>query len=226
MSRDEECTCGRCEELEEQIEFLKQTVFDLEDLILGEYDSATALAEVDKRGGILDRLDTLERDDMTVGELLEASDNATLPIQQLTAARKAGHMTDEQDKNRYRATFVWSEFYDRATKEPGRLKLPSQQVQNILADENLPTNRNTVRRVMEFAAKFSNPDPAVDDPEDESNLLTFRKRNGTNVLVADRDEYESLAKRQDEQASDEADAALDRLSEAKVATDGGGAADE
>lgn len=216
---DEHCDCECCQKWESQIEFLRQTIFDIEDLLTGEYDMAAALAEAERTGGVLERLETLEVDELSVSQLLEAQNDAALPIQQLTAARKAGHMTEENDKNRYRSTFVWSEFHKRAIKEPGALKLTSQQTQNILDGEDFPTNRNTVRRVMEWVAKLSNPDPSVGDASDESNLLQLKKRDNKNVLVADRQEFEELADVQSKQAQDEADDALAKLAQAEVATD-------
>lgn len=206
-------------EYEKTLALIKKSLFDLEDAVYGEYDSATAELETEKRGGVFDRLDALEQDELSVTELLEASNDATLPIQQLTAGRKAGHVTDQEYKNKYRASIVWSEFPEQAIQEYGKLKLTTKRVGRILAQHDLPHDRTTANRVAEFVASLSNPNPENRDPKDPDNLIKLVHAKNANILVANPDELSALAGKQDGEVSEEADREFEQLAQAQVSDD-------
>lgn len=169
-----ECDCDRCAELEKRVQELE------------------ALTEALRRWKkeVDDRLWDLERGEVDPAKLSASDPNTVLPIQHKAAERDAGQLHESgNNANLYRATFVWKEFADRCDRDRGRLLLDSSQVKNILNKHDFPTNRNTVRRVMEFVARYSNPGGPSDDPSSESNLVAFKKNRDSNVLVADYGEW-------------------------------------
>ncbi|RBI59788.1 hypothetical protein DMJ13_22025 [halophilic archaeon] len=146
------------------------------------------------------RIEDLERGEIDVDDVLdhEGTENQ-LPIQRDNAARKADAPADLSE-NKERATHVWAAFHECSRPGHGKLRLPSWLVKQILDDNDCPTDPNTVRRVMEFVAKGTgqNDDP---HPEDDSNLITLKRGNRRNTLVADQDEWESFFAEQMQQAA-------------------------
>ncbi|WP_231188830.1 hypothetical protein [Haladaptatus sp. DYF46] len=93
-----------------------------------------------------------------------------LQIQRDTAARKTG--SHDLSKNKERSTFVWAAFHGRARRGHGKIRLPSWLVNQILDEHGLDTKPNTVRRVMEFAARGTSQGKTP-DPEDDDNEKTI-----------------------------------------------------
>lgn len=213
-------------ELEQQLkeqqqtnELLKDAVFTLEDILYGEYDAPTAEQEADRRGGVLNRLDAIEHDELTTSQLLDSASNAQLPIQQLTAGRKAGHVTDQEYKNKYRASIIWSAFTDQAIEEYGKYKLTTKRISRILNQHDLPSDRTTSNRVAEFLACLTNPDPENRDPKHPENLVKLVNSKEHNLLVANQEDLEDLVSRQSSELESEADQVFNRLAKAEVGDD-------
>lgn len=166
------------------------------------------------------RLDRLEAGEIDPQNLGFGDVEGQLPIQTRTAERKAGQLQEEgNEKNLYRATFVWTEFPEHSHRESGLIKLPSEQVRNILDEYDLPTDNMTKIRVMKTLARHTDRDGEKDDPAAESNLVRFQNRKGTSVLVADRDEWEQFFGEQEKQVREEAAAQFDQLESAEVEAD-------
>jgi hypothetical protein len=145
---------------------------------------------VERHGERLDdhdqRIDDLERGEVDVSDVLDLDGTVNqLQIQRDTAARKSE--SHDLSKNKERATFVWAAFHDRARRGYGKMRLPSWLVKQILDDNDLDTNPNTVRRVMEFVARGTSQSETP-NPEDDNNLVTLKHCNEKNVLLADEDE--------------------------------------
>lgn len=173
--------------LEDAFEKTQVSVWDIEDALLGEYALYTdELEEItDEHGTVLERVDDLENtefDDQINRESL-------LPIQRMTKDRESG--THSLSKNQERATYVWQAFHSRAIPEGGLLKVQSAQVKNILHENGLDTNPNTVVRVMEQLAQHTSHNPDA-DPDSPENLIQLVTATGKNVLVAEKDEFEAF----------------------------------
>jgi len=126
----------------------------------------------------------------TTSGTVTADPEQLVPIHHKTKARKTE--THDLSENKYRATFVWQAFHARAVKEQGKWKLSSAQVRNILDAHGLDTNRNTVRRTMNFVAKLSSEKTQDErDLHDPDNLITLVTGRSKLTLVADQDEWEA-----------------------------------
>lgn len=153
--------------------------------------------------------------DLQAGEV-DASDVVTvggenlLPIQSWTLERRGG--TEFNSKNKYRATFVWEEFYRQAMDGRKYRKLKSAQVKNILRDPDgldlTDPNPNTVKRVMQFVAKGTGEGQGGDPRDSDANLVWLETEDGSNVLKAIKSEwYEFVERQQDALAPDDTDTA-------------------
>lgn len=172
---------------DERVAELKQLVTELSERVdhLEQQNEKRAKEVAELNSRVYD----LEAGEVDAEDVVEAPPEDQLPIQQLVQVRKTGG--DGMTENQRRATTVWPEFYERARREAGLLKLDSEQVRSILRQKDEQHDRNTTIRVMRMLAKATNTEPDVDDPSSGQNLVRFTKKHKA-VLVADRDEWQSF----------------------------------
>lgn len=200
--------------LEAKLEKTQVSVWDIEEAVLGDLAPyPDKLEEItDEHGTIFERVDDLENtepaDQINRGTLL--------PIQRMTKDRKSG--THNLTENQERATYVWPDFHSRAIPEGGLLKVQSAQVRNILHENGLDTNPNTVKRVMEQLAQHTSHDPEA-GPESPENLIQLVTATGKNVLVAEKAEFEAFVAGLENELDPAADDSEEHSDEAPSSTD-------
>lgn len=172
-----------------------------------------------------DRIDELEGND-DGDDVVKRDLEALLPIDRWVVARRTG---ETLSANLERATYVWEAFESHARRDRGKLRLTSDQVENILVhDPDGPQladlNRNTRVRVMKWVARGTGE---ADDPTAGDNLVALGGRR-KKTLVTDAEAFERCRYGPDESVNPEggpeegndptaeADAELDRLTEAEI----------
>lgn len=144
-----------------------------------------------------DRVYALERGEVSVSDVLDkGASDGQLPIQRWRADVKEADHPDETSgytKNQARATMLWAGFVDHSNPSGGKYKLSRSDATTIfrISDYDLPTDRNTVGRCMEFMARGTGP---TDDPENEDHIVTFHPgdQGSQSQLVADQNEWEEF----------------------------------
>lgn len=219
----------RVEQLEKLVNVLQRQNEALKDVVFGDYP----MSAFDPNQGLLTRVENLEMGEVDVQELLSTDGSGDqLPIQRRTQERRMGQFKETgNQKNLYRATYVWEVFTEQAIHDSGYFKLKSKQVQRILENaegEDFPTDRTTVGRVMDTVAKHTDIDGECTDPTAESCLITMHKsRSGTTVLRADREQWQSYFDEQIEESVEEdideiratAETEMDQIISAEVSHD-------
>lgn len=184
------------EELQDDVEYLQSLAWDIEDVVTGEYSLNVVHDDVEQYGGILDRVEKLERGEVDPTDVvMTGGSEPELPIEE-TVAQVRSDVLDDPSANKQRATVVFRAFGGRARSVSGKMILESGDVKNILEDPEkcgiTDPNPNTVRRTMEQCAKLTSKKPAKErDHTDPENLLTVEKRKGRRALVANRDEWKA-----------------------------------
>lgn len=121
------------------------------------------------------------------------TDRDALPIENRIGRRKAGD--DSLSANEKRATFVFPKFATHAESWNGKMKLSSQDVRTILAEQHANKdsddwNTNTINRTMRKLAMLTSDNEKSDrHAKNEDNLLTLERGDKRLELVADRDEW-------------------------------------
>ena len=187
----------RLDDVEKTASFAQSTAFELEDAVGGDRPSATTQEIANTEGSLIDRVDALERGEVSVSDIVDAgAAGSDLQIQRWRADVKESD--DPQDvsgltANQARSTLLWAEFHDRAERSHGKLKLDRAAATSIYRadDHDYPTDRNTVNRCMRFMARATGP---TDDAENDDHLVTFvpGDQGSRSVLVADQEEYEQV----------------------------------
>ncbi len=231
-----------CNDLQRRVKDLEETVEAYEDLVevrgVESVDEASMkdvwvadqpvgrlVNNADKRSRkAIDRIEELEAGEVDVGDLIDAGAvDSNLSIQTKLAERRAGQLHERgNDKNLYRATYVWEAFHEHATRDRGRFKVTSKQVQRILEKtegESFPTDRMTVQRVMKQLAKHTDRDRDCTDPEADSNLVVYDTRQSSNVLTADRDEWKAFFGEQHDELLVQSNETMDQLQDATSEVD-------
>lgn len=183
-----------------QVEMVKEDAWTLEDVVYGEHhDGASATVVASECGGILNRVDDLERGEVTVSDVIDAgATECELQISRWRAdVEDAGHPDDVSGltKNQARSTELWRYFPKLSEDFHGDKRLTRSDATKIfrsLSDYDIPTDRNTVNRCMRFMARGTG---STDDEENDDHLVTFEPgdEGSQSVLVADQDEWETFA---------------------------------
>lgn len=204
----------RVDDLEDSLEQTQQWVWDLEDLVLGEFDMPAAELEAKEQGGVLDRVERLEQGEVNAEDLVMASADSYLPIQQKWNAVQAG-VDHGLTENQELAARVWPNFREFADVSQSKFILKSPKVRDIIEREiemvDYP-NPNTVRRVMRFIAKFSD------------GLIEFDDSSHTNRLCANKDEWNDRMQEMIDATNDAAEDTDDAKKDYTVVNSSGGVA--
>jgi len=227
-------------QLEDQFDFLRTDVWDLEDIVFGDLDAATADAHVRNDGDVFNRLNKLET---RVEEVAHGQVNAAklaaqqagpsvedlTPLHQLctTATNLEPHQHD-LTSNQEIAAKLFLHLAQYATPHGDELHLSSSKLTDVIERElRTPElakrldvrrpNRNTVCRVMEFIGRFG------------KDLLEFapasgdERRNDRNLIIIDRDAWQDYTGQfSDTNNVESMTATADAASDAQqVVTDGG-----
>ncbi|WP_227134627.1 hypothetical protein [Halorubellus salinus] len=188
------------------LDFLQTDVWDLEDIVYGDLDGATADAHVRNDGDVFTRINKLETcvEEVAHGEVDAAKlaaqqaspaiDDLT-PLHQLytTATNLEPHQHD-LTANQEIAARLFPHLAQYATPHGDELHLTSNKLRDVIEREIATPelakrldvrhpNRNTIRRVMEFIGRFG------------KDLLEFApassddRRNDRNLVIIDRDSW-------------------------------------
>lgn len=170
--------------VEHTLDILKQAVFDLEDVVVGE--SMTSVY-AENNPPVVNQLEAIKRGEVDPTDVV-ASFEPELPIEQDVAKAMDEVMQDDLTANEERAVHIFRAFGGRSRRRSGRLIIESGDVKNIL-EENGETdpNPNTVKRAMKMLAKKTSDLPKSErDAFDGGNLLTLSKGRSCLELHADR----------------------------------------
>jgi len=225
--------------LEDQLDFLRTDVWDLEDIVFGDLDGAAADAHVRNDGDVFTRLNKLETrvEEVAHGEV-DAAELAAqqtgpsvedlTPLHQLytTATNLDAHQHD-LTSNQEIAARLFPHLVQYATPHGDELHLSSNKLQDVIEREIATPelakrldvrhpNRNTIRRVMEFIGRFGK------DLFEFAPASSDDRRNSTNIVIIDRDAWRDYAETIEAASNGPAHMSATEASEGReVCTDGG-----
>lgn len=193
MSRDEleervETLEEEQEELLDTVEFLRDAVFNLQDMVVGE-DRQVSFYEANNES-LVDQLESLKRGEVDTTDLVGGVD-PELPIEEDLAKANDETRRTDLSTNELRAVYVFKEFGSESKSWSGMMTLDSADVRRILQDNGEgDLNDNDPRRTMRMLAKKSADLPREErDPQHEENLFTLSKGDKRLELQADKEEF-------------------------------------
>lgn len=154
--------------LRSDVEFLQNQLFQLEDLILGEYDQSHPEANVSENGGILDRIVAIENGDVDNEAKIAGDRDNMLPGHRMYADLLTG-ADQALGKEQRRAAVIFGRFIERCVSGESNevdasgqmFTLSSKKVQEVLTEEGEfegvkeASRPQVVSRVMREVARLS-----------------------------------------------------------------------